>query len=72
MDWSNTDEKKRRFVGCMLTLGRNYSSLVRSSPGPGRFLTPWRVPAIQRQREKLLSTSWRKMEEEDQQQQHTG
>lgn len=39
-----------RSVGCMLTLGRNYSSPVCSSPGPGRYLTPWRAPAIQRGR----------------------
>lgn len=30
----------------MLTLDRNYSSLVRSNPGPGRYLTPWRIPVI--------------------------
>lgn len=29
---------------CRLTLDRNYSSLVRSNPGLGRFLTPWRIP----------------------------
>lgn len=45
----------RRSVGCMLTLGRNYSSLVCSSPGPGRYLTPWRVPAFQRGRERNYS-----------------
>lgn len=30
----------------MLTLDRNYSSLVRSNPGLGRYLTPWRIPVI--------------------------
>lgn len=35
----------------MLTPGHNYSSPVCSSPGLGRYLTPWRVPAFQRGRE---------------------
>lgn len=42
----------RRSVGCMLTLGRNYSSPARSSPGLGRYL---RVPAFQRGRERNYS-----------------
>lgn len=31
----------------MLTLDRNYSSLVHSNPGLGRYPTPWRIPVIQ-------------------------
>lgn len=31
----------------MLTLDRNYSSLAHSNPGLGRYLIPWRIPAIQ-------------------------
>lgn len=30
----------------MLTLDRNYSSLVCSNPGPDRYPTPWRIPVI--------------------------
>lgn len=53
-------KKKKRLmrdktVGCMLTLGRNYSNLVCSSPGLGQYLTPWRVPAFQRGRERNYS-----------------
>lgn len=49
----------RRSVDCMLTLGRNYSSPVYSSPGPGRYLTPWRVPTVQRGRDRKSSTLFR-------------
>lgn len=42
-------------MGCMLTLGRNYSSPARSSLGPGRYLTPWTVPAFQRAEERNYS-----------------
>lgn len=50
----------RRSAGCMLTLGRNYNSLVCSSPGPGRYLTPWRVPASQRSTERNYSALLRR------------
>lgn len=39
----------------MLTPGHNYSTPVCSSPGLGRYLTPWRVPAFQRGRERSYS-----------------
>lgn len=39
----------------MLTLDRNYSSLVRSNPGLGRYLTPWRIPVIQGGKERNQS-----------------
>lgn len=56
----------------MLTLGRNYSSPVCSSPGPGQYLTPWRVPAYQKSRQELESPPQREIEEKQQQrQQHT-
>lgn len=42
-------------MGCMLTLGHNYSSPACSSLGLGRYLTPWRVPAFQRNRERHYS-----------------
>ncbi len=42
-------------VGRVLTLGRNYSSLVCSSPGLGRYLTPWRAPVYQRGGERNYS-----------------
>ena len=56
MDESKNDERRD---GCMLTLGHNYSSLVRSSPGLGRYLTPWRVPAFQRSRKRNYSANLR-------------
>lgn len=56
----------------MLTHGHNYSSPAHSSLGPGRYLTPWRVPALGEQKEKLLSTTRRMTASEEQQMQHTG
>lgn len=39
----------------MLTLDHNYSSLVSSNPGPGRYLTPWRIPVICRGKQRNQS-----------------
>lgn len=39
----------------MLTLDRNYSSLVCSNPGLGRYLTPWRIPVICRGKQRNQS-----------------
>lgn len=47
--------KMKHSAGCMLTLGRNYSSPVCSSPGLGQYLTPWKVPVFQRGRERIYS-----------------
>lgn len=44
-------------MGRVLTLGHNYSSPARSSPAPGRYLTPWRVPAFQRAEREITQHS---------------
>lgn len=55
----------RRSLGCMLTLGHNYSSPVHSSLVLGRYLTPWRVPEFQRSVKKKKQTIQHNLEKDN-------